>query len=68
MLKVIVVKTKNVWSYHLATLQIENIIAGREKQKDVPMIAKNNYNVMEHNPPSLRGRVDALVGLNCGHI
>lgn len=46
MLKVIVVKTKNVWSYHLATLQIENIIAGREKQKDVPMIAKNNYNVL----------------------
>lgn len=45
MLKVIVVKTKNVWSYHLATLQIENIIAGREKQKDVPMIAKNNYNI-----------------------
>jgi len=45
-LKVIVVKTKNVWLYHRATLQTENIIVEREKLKDAPMIAKNNYNVV----------------------
>lgn len=44
MLKAIVVKTKNVWLYHLVILPTENIIAEREKQKVVPMIAKNNYN------------------------
>jgi len=49
-LKAIVAKIKNVWLSHGAIHRAKNIIAGREKQKVVPMIAKNIYNGVAFSP------------------
>jgi len=49
-LKAIIVKIKNVWLSPGATLRAKSIIAEREKQKVVPMIAKKIYNGVVFKP------------------